>query len=396
MNCKIMPPLLREDSILSEADRALLRNLYEEEGDHTWKVVAGDDPLDERRLKRNSYTYEELLGQPDKIRETLDKEDAAIRKVAGLLGKKKIRQIYMIGCGDSVAALRGVRFFLESLLGIPCKEEDALDFAYYNSGAVNEETLVITLSSSGRTVRVVEALLAARARGAQTLALSNTPDSPLMKAATAGIIIHASRKGWPTQSSTSAMAAVVRLGLELGKTLGIDPEKVDYYEKEFDKIPELMEQAIHMTEEKMKGMAERLYSKKMFFFCGGGPFFTCAEYGSAKVKEATPVYAMPVLLEEFHHYNTLKKGDPLFLIAPPGYSDQRALETIWAGKELGGSIYVLTSDNEEALIQEADEAVILPEAKECFANFVYAVPLQLFGYYLSVEQEKEARKKLGE
>ena len=80
---------------------------------------------------------------------------------------------------------------------------------------------------------------------------------------------------------------------ELGKTLGIDPEKVDYYEKEFDKIPELMEQAIHMTEEKMKGMAERLYSKKMFFFCGGGPFFTCAEYGSAKVKEATPVYAMP-------------------------------------------------------------------------------------------------------
>ena len=133
MNCKIMPPLLREDSILSEADRALLRNLYEEEGDNTWKVVAGDDPLDERRLKRNSYTYEELLGQPDKIRETLDKEDAAIRKVAGLLGKKKIRQIYMIGCGDSVAALRGVRFFLESLLGIPCKEEDALDFAYYNS-----------------------------------------------------------------------------------------------------------------------------------------------------------------------------------------------------------------------------------------------------------------------
>ena len=57
---------------------------------------------------------------------------------------------------------------------------------------------------------------------------------------------------------------------------------------------------------------------------------------------------------------------------------------------------MLTSDNEEALIQEADEAVILPEAKECFANFVYAVPLQLFGYYLSVEQEKEARKKLGE
>lgn len=396
MNDKILPPLLKEDSILNAEDRALLMNLYEEEGDNTWKVVAGDDPLDERRLARNSYTYEELVGQPDKIRETLSREKEAVKKAAGLLGQREIRQIYMVGCGDSVAALRGVRFFLESLLGIPCKEEDALDFAYYNSSAVDEKTLVITLSSSGRTVRVVEALLAARARGAQTLALSNTPDSPLMKAASAGILIHASRKGWPTQSSTAAMAVTVRLGLELGRVMGVSEAALGYYEEQFDKVPGLMEQAIEMTEKKIRKMAEELYSRKMFFFCGGGPFFTCAEYGAAKVKEATPVYAVPVLLEEFHHYNTLKKGDPLFLIAPPGYSVMRAMETIWAGKELGGSVIVLTSKNEAALAKEADEAVILPEAEECFANFVYAVPLQLFGYYLSVEQEKKAREKLGE
>lgn len=396
MNDKIMPPLLKEDSILNAEDRALLMNLYEEEGDNTWKVVAGDDPLDARRLARNSYTYEELVGQPDKIRETLSREKEAVKKAAGLLGQREIRQIYMVGCGDSVAALRGVRFFLESLLGIPCKEEDALDFAYYNSSTVDEKTLVITLSSSGRTVRVVEALLAARARGAQTLALSNTPDSPLMKAASAGILIHASRKGWPTQSSTAAMAVTVRLGLELGRVMGVSEAALGYYEEQFDKVPGLMEQAIEMTEKKIRKMAEELYSRKMFFFCGGGPFFTCAEYGAAKVKEATPVYAVPVLLEEFHHYNTLKKGDPLFLISPPGYSVMRAMETIWAGKELGGSVIVLTSKSEAALAKEADEAVILPEAEECFANFVYAVPLQLFGYYLSVEQEKKAREKLGE
>ena len=228
MNDKILPPLLKEDSILNAEDRALLMNLYEEEGDNTWKVVAGDDPLDARRLARNSYTYEELVGQPDKIRETLSREKEAVKKAAGLLGQKEIRQIYMVGCGDSVAALRGVRFFLESLLGIPCKEEDALDFAYYNSSAVDEKTLVITLSSSGRTVRVVEALLAARARGAQTLALSNTPDSPLMKAASAGILIHASRKGWPTQSSTAAMAVTVRLGLELGRVMGVSKAALGY------------------------------------------------------------------------------------------------------------------------------------------------------------------------
>ena len=74
MSFRIVPPLLREDSILNEADRTLLMNIYEEEGDNTWRTVAGDDPLDERRLARNSYTYEELKAQPDKIRETLKKE----------------------------------------------------------------------------------------------------------------------------------------------------------------------------------------------------------------------------------------------------------------------------------------------------------------------------------
>ena len=394
MSFRILPPFLKNSSILNECDKKELEKIYEEEGENAWRTVAGDDPLDERRLARNSFTYEELKAQPEKIRETLNKEKDAIAQTAAKLSKKTIRQIYMVGCGDSVAALRGVRFFLETLLGIPCKEEDALDFAYYNCNAVEEDCLVITLSSSGRTIRVLEALLVARARGAQTLALSNTPGSPLMNMATAGILIHASRKGWPTQSSTSAMATVVQLGIELARCMGIEDDKIVYYEKKFNEIPGLMEQAVTMTEDKIKKMASELYHEKIFFFCGGGPFFTCAEYGAAKVKESTPGYAVPVQLEEFHHYNTVKKGNPLFLISPPGFSVYRGLETIWACKELEGKAYVLTNESEKLLIEEADEAILLPEAEECFANFVYSIPLQMFGYYLSVEQEREAREKL--
>ena len=392
MGKRILSPLLREDSVLSETDREILRQLFEEEGDGTWEVVAGDDPLDERRLKRNSYTYEELCSQPQKIRETISLEKDAIKETARILTQREIHQIYMVGCGDSLAALRGTRNFLETLLEIPCKEEDPLDFAYFNSHAVDEHTLVLALSSSGRTVRVVEALLVARAKGAQTLALSNTPTSPLMQAATAGVIIHASRKGWPTQSSTSAMAAVIQLGIELGRCLG--KEETDYYEAEFDKVPELMEQAITMTEEPVKTLAKKLYKKRIFFFCGGGPFYTCAEFGSAKVKEATPGYAVPVPLEEFHHYNTVKQGDPLFLIAPPGMSTQRAQETMWASRVLGGEVVLFTAEKEQDLISEADQVICLPEGEECFANFVYSIPLQLFGNYLAAEQEREARVNL--
>lgn len=392
MEFKIVPPLLREGSCLNKEDQALLYTLYVGEGTAAWEPAAGDDPLDERRLMRNHHTYDELINQPKQIRETIALEKESIAKVAAVLCRKKISRIYMVGCGDSLAALRGERFFMESLLGIPCKEEDALDFVYYNSNPVDEETLVMLLSSSGRTIRVVEALLAARAKHAQTVAFTNTTDSPLVASATANVRIHASRKGWPTQSSTSAMAAVVQLVLEMGRCM--KKERTEYYEREFQKIPALMERAIEAGREQIQQMAERLADKKVFFFCGGGPFYTCAEYGAAKVKEATPNYAIPVQLEEFHHYNTIKEGDPLFLIAPPGYSTYRGLETIWAGKQLKGEIYVFTSSEETALIESADTAVRLPAAEECFANFVYAIPMQQFGYYLSVVMENRARKKL--
>lgn len=62
---------------------------------------------------------------------------------------------------------------------------------------------------------------------------------------------------------------------------------------------------------------------------------------------------------------------------------------------MGGEICILTSEKEKYLVKEAEQVLLLPEVEECFANFVYAIPLQLFGYFLSQEQEKEARIRLG-
>ena len=392
MDFRIVPKLLQDDSVLDDESKRVLRDLYIEEGDAAWETVAGDDPLDERRLARNSYTLEELEAQPECIRETVSLERDAIAAVAREVCGREIRSIYLLGCGDSLAALRGERFFLESILGIPCREEDPLDFCCYDSSTVDEHTLVLGLSSSGRTIRIVEALLKARALGAQTIALTNSPESPLARIATCKVLIHASRKGWPTQSSTSAMAAVVESGLAMARCLG--REGGEAYAADFERIPDLMAKTIEDTRDHMCGLAERLFDHQVFFFCGAGPFFTCAEFGAAKVKEATPSYAMPVLLEEFHHYNTVKAGDPLFVIAPPGESPYRGLETILACHQLGGEAYVLTGANEEQLIAHADDVILIPEVRECFANFLYAVPLQQFGYYLSTVMERKARKQI--
>ncbi|MBQ8995695.1 MAG: SIS domain-containing protein [Oscillospiraceae bacterium] len=385
----LCPVLLGPESCLSEEDRKMLSDMYEAEGDAAWEPVAGDDPLDERRIKRVSYTYQELREQPDKIAETIREEREAIREAARQVFSRKINQIYMVGCGDSVAALRGSKYLMQHLLRIPCQVLDALDFCYFEKDVVDENTLVICLSSSGRTIRVVESLLVARSKGAQTLALTNTVGSPLWNYASSKIRIHAERKGWPTQSSTSSMAMVQQFALDLAELLGTC-EDHDKLQADFDSIPERMRKVTNEVEPQIRKFANELVDSNIILFAGGGPLYTCAEYGCAKVKESTPNYSMSIELEEYHHYNSQHEGDTLFLFAPDGPTQYRALETIYASKALKGKVIAVTSRGAKQIIEQADEAVVIDTFSEFFDNYLMSVPVQMFGYFLSVEMVHKA------
>ena len=107
--------------------------------------------------------------QPEVLAKNLQSEKKVISEAANHIASQSIDRIYLTGCGDSVASLIAVRALYEELLGIQCEALQALDFTYYYNRPINERSLVITLSSSGNTVRTVEAMLVARARGANTL-----------------------------------------------------------------------------------------------------------------------------------------------------------------------------------------------------------------------------------
>ena len=113
------------------------------------------------------------------------------------------------------------RVLLEEMFGVPCEPVQALEMAYYARQPVDASAFVVGLSSSGETPRTVEAMVVARAMGAQTLALTNTANSTMTREADHTLFIHAERKGWPTQSSTAAIALIMALALEYGAARGV-------------------------------------------------------------------------------------------------------------------------------------------------------------------------------
>ena len=162
------------------------------------------------------------MSQGDAIRATLEANAGPLAKIAAELKNRPVRRVAMVGCGDSWISGFGVRHVAERLLGAVCEPCEAFDFAAYGLDVVDAETVIIGLSSSGKTEPVIDGLKRATDRGAYAIGLSNTLGSPLMEEFPGALHIRATRGGWPTQSSTAAMALKLALTAVVAEARGKD------------------------------------------------------------------------------------------------------------------------------------------------------------------------------
>jgi glucosamine--fructose-6-phosphate aminotransferase (isomerizing) len=120
-------------------------------------------------------------------------------------------------------------------------------------------------------------------------------------------------------------------------------------------------------------------------------------FGAAKIRECSPDHGIAIPLEEYHHYNSQKAGDPLFLIAPHGPGVPRALDTLHEGKRWGGQVYSVVSRQDAGLFERSDLVFKLVEVPESLSAFIYTLPVQLFAYHVAMAKFRlaEAAAKSG-
>jgi glucosamine--fructose-6-phosphate aminotransferase (isomerizing) len=347
---------------------------------------SSDAPGDPERFRRVALTGGEMMSQGDAIRATLAANAAPLAAIARDLADRPLRRVVMVGCGDSWISGYGVRPALEQAFGCPCEPYEAFDFATYGTGTMNDASVAIGLSSSGKTEPVMEGLAASAAQGAYVIGLSNTLGSPLMEQFPGALHIHATRGGWPTQSSTAAMALKLALGAAVARSRG-RTKIADALDAALADLPALVDAVAKAFWTPAQTLARKLAKADLILLAGAGPYYAPAAFGAAKLKELAPIHAIAFPLEEYHHYRTQKAGDPIFLIAADAASHTRALETAIMSKGEDGFCLALVPDGETEISEVADVAWHLPHVPDLTAPLVYSVPLHLFGYHAAVERD---------
>jgi glucosamine--fructose-6-phosphate aminotransferase (isomerizing) len=382
MSAPASPLLDPGTSPLDVRQRAVVRRVSDAERAHIL-ALPSNDPLDPKLHFRVEATGPELFGQPAAIRATLQLNGQTLDVIADRLAAG-VRRVVLVGCGDSLAVMIAARQALECMLGVPCEPMQSLDFAYYHAQVVDADTAVIALSSSGETTRTVEALLVAQHRGSYTVSLSNTAGSTLQSEADTSLKIEATRVGWPTQSSTAALALLLELAIRVGERRV--PTAAAPLRAAFDELPDVMAQVLGRIDPQLADIAgyEVDAGVQTVLFSGAGPNLASAIVGAAKVKECTTLHAVDIQIEEYHHYNSQKAGEPLFLLAPSGPSVPRAVDTGTDALRWGGRLYVVTTENEHAFDDLTGRVIGLPPVPEPLSPLIYLLPAQLVGYHLGL------------
>jgi glucosamine--fructose-6-phosphate aminotransferase (isomerizing) len=150
----------------------------------------------------------EIAEQSEAVAGTLDELRRRAEQVRSSMSGR--RRVLFVARGSSDNAAVYGRYLVETQLGVPASLAAPSVATHYHSRLDLSDTLVVTISQSGRTEEIVEVQRWATSQGAATIAISNDADSPLATEADVPLTTQAgTERAVPaTKSYTSEVAAV--------------------------------------------------------------------------------------------------------------------------------------------------------------------------------------------
>jgi len=332
--------------------------------------------------------FADFITQIDSLPELVKTEARQIDDRMRLLIKTPeiygIRQIILLGSGDSYFAAQAVAPAIRAWTGLPTSAMLAMEAARYVDAGVpplagrNRGLLVVAISSSGEAARVVEATQRLRKLGAMTLAITANPEGRLAKSAELmlNIAIPSSTNAPGTRSYIASMLACYSVGLRLAEVLmTMTMDEANALRGEISGLGDKLGEASQISAAPILELADLWSGFRTADVLGSGPALASAGYGAAKLVEAAGVHATAQDAEEFHHLNYFVAAPDqtpvVAFAAGTARAASRTLELVGTLEGLGRPSLIITDGAE---LPAYGTQLRLPEVREWFTPLIQTVP----------------------
>ena len=313
--------------------------------------------------------YYEMKEQPEALRRTFASELDNMANISKLA--ESVDTIYLIGCGSSISTCFSIRDALASVSDLRIEVFTGFEFVYNKKLNEGENSLFIATSQSGETADTLAALRRANEFKIDTVAISNEPNSSMIKEAKYPIITLGNTETaiLGTKTYITQLACLYQI---LFAASGY--EKADEILDQLASIPDLIEELLKTTEEDNKKLAEEFKDEEIFYCLGSGVNFGLAyKLAMTMLMEGAIKHACPLYSAEFRHglIERAEKDVPLiFLDADLGSDELTKIAINFSKNKL---------DAKTIVYNLKDFADINP----LLAPFALVIPLEWFVYYLA-------------
>lgn len=325
-----------------------------------------------------SHLYREIHEQPQSLRRLLDEQQAAAGELAAAIRRRSIRHVVIAARGTSDNAGRYAQYLLGAMNGLPVGLATPSLFTIYRRPPhFDESALVVGISQSGASPDIVAVLEAARAQGALTAVLTNTPESELAEQGDVVVDLCAGEElaVAATKTYTSELAAIALLS---ALCRGDEAMLAALQE-----LPDAVADTLAMEPE-IATVAPRYRYMSHCVVIGRGYNYATAFEIALKLKELTYTIVEPYSSADFLHgpLAMVEPGFPVLLVAPSG---RMAPELVAFGQTVKARQAELVAISDEPpILEQARIPLALPHRlPEWLSPITAVVPGQLLALYLA-------------
>ncbi|MSC84010.1 glutamine--fructose-6-phosphate transaminase (isomerizing) [Eubacterium sp. BIOML-A1] len=300
---------------------------------------------------------------------------------------QKIDKIMIVACGSAYHAGMTSKYVFEGMARISVEVDLASEYRYRDP-IIEEGTLVVIISQSGETADSLAALRESKARGAKVLGIVNVVGSSIAREADNVMYTWAGPEiaVATTKAYSCQLIAMYLLAMKFAKVRGkITDAELKTYIEDLKRIPDQVELLLN-NKNRIQKFANRYLAARDVFFIGRGIDYSISMEGSLKLKEISYIHSEAYAAGELKHgtISLIEEGTLVAAVLTQENLYKKMISNMVEGRTRGAFVLAVTNEGNDEVERAADYVIYIPETNRYFTNSLAIIPLQLFGYYISV------------
>ena len=325
-----------------------------------------------------THLYREIHEQPLSLRRLLVEQQAAMGDLAATIQRRGIRHVVIAARGTSDNAGRYAQYLLGAMNGLSVGlATPSLHTIYKRPPQLDQSALVLGISQSGASPDIIAVLESARAQGALTAVLTNTPESELASQGDIVIDLCAGNElaVAATKTYTAELAAIALLSaLHRGDETMLAA---------LHELPKAVADTLTVEREVARVAPRYRYMSHCVVISRGFNYATAFEI-ALKLKELTYTIVEPYSSADFLHgpLAMVEPGFPVLVVAPSGAMAAELVSFCQTLRAREPELIAISDD--ERILELARIPLALPHPiPEWLSPMTAIVPGQLLALHLA-------------